>query len=425
MALVPSNRNRNRDIALSSMASGLVPQIVKGLTNYYSALYSGPSSYQPQRQVYDLPKVPKRQPQASRASAKMTPGPRPNKQFNIQRAPAAIGVSTKSRVPVFNGATNGIRIQHCEYIGPWSYPAGVDAGFSVSSGISLQPGLLSSYPWLSSLAINFEQYKIHKMRIVVRSIVPTSTAGATYVCIDYDSADSAPITKTQFMNNGSASSGSVWETITLDYNPPSSNFVNQRYIRNGNLASNLDIKTYDSGTVYLAVDGSSLGSGAHTLGDIFFEYDVSLVVPILNPNVAPGFALQIAASASAGGFYATAPYTSLGTNLAYIENGATNEAYVYFTQQGRWLVNYLLIGTSTSAPAAISVTEVSGSGDISSASWTALPATGVAGASQMISFIATVTDTSVPYVVKIDGVTNFSAITAASVRIVSYPTPST
>lgn len=432
MALVPRNfrADDNRAVVPRIAATSLLSALASSVLGPYLQEYRPVDDYQRAR-VYPTrpnPPVKASRPQKQRKQGKqivLGAAPKPSAGFSINRAPAAVSMSQKNRVPKFNGAPNGIRIQHCEYIGPFTYPAGTNASFAVLSAIPFQPGLLTSYPWLSSLATNFEQYKFHRMRIVIRSIVPTSTSGAMYASIDYDAADPQPTTKSQFMNNGSAASSSIWETLTLDYDPPASDFVKQHYIRNGNLANNLDIKTYDSGNLYLAVDGSSLGASANTIADIFFEYDVSLFVPILNPDVAPGFALSGRATANATGALFTAPITYAGTNLATLVDVSPNNGNMVFTQQGRWLVSIQLVCTSTAGPTNSTWTVTSGSGSATLAAASSLPAAGSTGIIFLMEGFVLVTDTSVPLVVAVNTQANLSLVSSSVTRIASYPNPST
>ena len=110
------------------------------------------------------------------------------------RVPAAQQVIDSHKKPSVTTLSNGdIRIRHREFI---TDLIGSES-FSVVSSYPIQPGMSSSFPWLSRLAANFESYKFESLSYHVTTMSSTATRGTLGVAIDYDASDPAPTTKVQ------------------------------------------------------------------------------------------------------------------------------------------------------------------------------------------------------------------------------------
>jgi hypothetical protein len=96
----------------------------------------------------------------------------------------------------FLNSTNGVRIQHREYLRDVSS----SSSFTLTN-FFINPGLSESFPWLSRIAANFEQYKFHGLIYEFRST----------------SADA--------LNSTNTALGTV--IMGTDYNPASPNFISK------------------------------------------------------------------------------------------------------------------------------------------------------------------------------------------------------
>lgn len=162
----------------------------------------------------------------------------------------------------FVGSSNGVRIRHREYIRDI---------FSAQSftliNYFLNPGLSDTFPWLCTIAANFEQYKFHGLIFEFRStsadaLNSTNTALGTLIMgTDYNPASANFINKQQMEQNewttSSKPSCSFMHPIEC---APSQAAVKLWFVRTGDVPSGLDQRLYDLANFQIAatVSGDSL-----------------------------------------------------------------------------------------------------------------------------------------------------------------------
>lgn len=255
--------------------------------------------------------------------------------FPVQSVAGAYARGQRSGEPRIAGSFRSTRIVHRELI---ASIVGTSA-FTVGNTLSLNPGLASAFPWLSTQALGWEQYKFHKLRLCYYTRTGSTTPGSIMIVPDYDAADAAPTSEL----NASAYRDVVEEVPwTVEFACPldpaaMSQPGVRKYVRTGTLASNLDIKTYDSGTVFICtVDGTAVN-----WGKLWIEYDVELFVPQL--PVAP--ALQNSLKITSAGTVTSAAI--FGTAATYVGGlGATAVTNtITFTTAGEFLIATRLTGT--------------------------------------------------------------------------------
>jgi len=170
-----------------------------------------------------------------------------------------------------------IMVKHTEYIGDISAQASV---FSVTP-YSVNPGLNTTFPWLSNIANNYESYKFHNLHFEYKPICSTTTPGKVILAMDYDAADTPPTSKVVINSYESTTSCSPWDEIT--HVSKQSNLLKfgvQRYVRSAGVPANTDVKTYDVGRFYVAT--SNTPSSPTTLGELYVTYEVELITPQLS-----------------------------------------------------------------------------------------------------------------------------------------------
>jgi len=99
------------------------------------------------------------------------------------------------------------------------------------------------------------------------------------MAVDFDAADAAPTTKQQLLAYQGAVRSAPWQRCA--YIAAKTNlrkFGIQRYVRSAALASNLDIKTYDVGNLFVATQGTTVTG---SLAELYVDYDVELFTPQL------------------------------------------------------------------------------------------------------------------------------------------------
>jgi hypothetical protein len=225
-------------------------------------------------------------------------------------------------VPAMHSSNETTVIRHREYITDIQTSATANT-FALQT-FALNPGLVNTFPWLASVASQYQEYK---MRGCVFEFVSTSadalnsvnTALGTVIIASRYRANSAPFNNKLAMLN---------EYFSCD-GKPSCNFVhpiecnprespsNLLYIRDGlnqSTPGNDDLKWYDLCEVDVATNGFQ-GTSV-VVGELWVSYEVEL----LKPQLAGGATDAISAyahyglnTASAAAYYGTSRFVNTDT----------------------------------------------------------------------------------------------------------------
>lgn len=181
--------------------------------------------------------------------------------------------------PAFSALTSGFRIKHREYLTDVSSSIGF-----ASTTYSLNPGIATTFPYLSKIAQNFETYKIHGMIFYLNTssanaIASTNTAlGVWGAVTQYDPTEAAFSTKQQCENyvgcQSSVPSNSLIHGVECK---PKSNVLDQLYVRTTTVGAE-DLKFYDHGKTQIFTSGSQSVS---TIGELWISYDIEFFKPRL------------------------------------------------------------------------------------------------------------------------------------------------
>jgi len=314
-----------------------------------------------------------KQPKTKRKlNAKRSRGPRTrsnptnrNNKPGMQRqvaAPVSIGVVTKIAGPKYRASKNGsVCISHKELIG--------DVNGSVNFSVlrsRINPGLSTMFPWLSSVAPNYESYKFKRLHFKYVPSCSTSATGVVYLTVEFDPQDSIPTSERQIASYDGAVTGSVW--TRHEYNCAARNLHKRSsyFVRNGTVPDN-ELQLYDVGYVIGATSGNADNS---LLGKLWVEYEVELITPQLN-DLAVGNSLSLF-STGAGKVIpvntGNAPLVSSinGSVITYTAT-APYQALVAYNIAGTGLTNPPVGGTATSTAKAL---VVNGASTVSVAQYT-------------------------------------------------------
>lgn len=263
-------------------------------------------------------------------------GPRPNRQrvrpprqTDPSRAvPASVAAAyatgmTTGKPTIIRTGDDSTRIRHSELL---TLVNGT-VNFA-STSFSMQPGLISIFPWLATQCIGWEKYKFHSLRATFLTRTGTSTAGSVIMAPDYDAADAAPTTEQQATSFHGAADDAPWKTIVINFDMKRSR---ELFLRSGPLSSNLDIKTYDFANLYVCTaDGAAVN-----WGKIFIEYDVELI----NPQILTG--PYVGGSVAGGGTFSLV--NPLGT-IPVIQPGSIVTSVTATGSEARVNLTNLVIG---------------------------------------------------------------------------------
>lgn len=189
------------------------------------------------------------------------------------------------------------RIAHREMIGRIYYtsPANTDQSYL----FHVNPGDSTTFPWLHTVASNFQEYSMKGMAFYYKSLVnqffsPTEmAAGQAIIATDYNSArptflenpfsSASEMENTQYTTIAKLQSN-LYHAIECD---PSQNPVASQWVRTTTqLPANTDSRLYDMCKTQLMINSPVGGSVATPVlvGEMWATYDVELRKPLFAPN---------------------------------------------------------------------------------------------------------------------------------------------
>lgn len=185
----------------------------------------------------------------------------------------------------------------------------------------VNPGQSVTFPWLSTIAPNFEKYRFKMLEFYYKPIVSGfATAGQKGKIIfsfDTDAADPSPTTKRQMENTIPHSDATPWESFSMRLQSSIINrMTDAHYVRSGGVPSGTDIKTYDIGTLYVGTQGMVADSGK--VGELRVRYSVDLLIPILEEVETPSPTFHV----FSGYDYSTVDGGGLLTNPLLLPQGS-------------------------------------------------------------------------------------------------------
>lgn len=222
-----------------------------------------------------------------------------------------------------------MRIVHSEYIGDLISSGTTGTTNFVSQSYGINPGNSGTFPWLSSTAINFQDYKFKKLVFEYRPLVSESTAttaatltsmGAVIMATQYDSTQGAYTTKSIMENAdytvSAKPSSKMVHAIECKpkFNPLGTLYVSGSQGLSNSGLTNDDIRMQNLGIFQVASSNIPIaGSTALDLGEIWVHYDIELYKPQLNAGLSNLLSGHWVNSAATGSQATTTPF---GPNVA-------------------------------------------------------------------------------------------------------------
>jgi len=256
-------------------------------------------------------------------------------------------------VPSFG--EDSIRVRKREYI------SDIDATTAfTNNSFPINPGLSDTFPWLSSIANNFDQYRFNGL---VFQFVSTSSdaiasttdlgLGQVIMATDYDAQDTAFVNGPQMLgsmfSNSAKPSENIMHAIECD---PMQTAQKLFYVRTGDVPSGADVRLYDLGNFQIATQkmpGDYTGAG-----QLWVSYDVTFVKSVQNNQL--GLALNtdhyiLTAPTVTTAYFGTSRELKAGSNLG-TSCTATTLSFPTTISSGYYQITYGAYGTSatTAAP---------------------------------------------------------------------------
>lgn len=200
----------------------------------------------------------------------------------------ALFEGSEMEVPTFSdpGDEQGAMcIQYKEYVGDvFGNESGVP--FAVK-GYSLNPGLDGTFPWLSQIAQNYEEYEIKQLVWSYRSTTSdigsstTGQVGTIILATNYNPDQPLFTDKKTMMEYYGAASTKVTDSLLsgVECDPEKLSGNQGKYIRTNPVLTNQDQKSYDVGVFQVAVCNTPIGFANLSVGELWCSYTIVLRKP--------------------------------------------------------------------------------------------------------------------------------------------------
>lgn len=203
--------------------------------------------------------------------------------YQVQSNTLVNSLKASGSIPAMHREGQTITVRHREFLGEVLS----STSFTTRMELPINPGMSSTFPWLSGIASKFQQYRVKGM---VFHYVPTSgnavsstnnALGSVILQTSYRANDSGPISKIEALNEYWSTEVVPSETVAhpIECNPNENPF-NVQYVRAGSLSSTDSILMYDLGRTFVCVSGQQ--ANGVVLGDMWVTYEIELKKPILD-----------------------------------------------------------------------------------------------------------------------------------------------
>lgn len=221
--------------------------------------------------------------------------------------------------PMINKSNKGgTLIRHREYLG--DIVTSSVAGQFNNTVYPLNPGLDTTFPWLSQIAANYEQYSLEGVIFEFRSMSAdalnsTNTAlGSVIMATEYDSLQPDFTNKAEMENHEfGASCKPSCDMLHPIECAPRQTTITELYTRSGANPSGSDIRLYDWGKFQIATTGFQ-GTSVN-IGELHVTYQVRLLKARMFSSL--GSFNGSYSSYTENGVSASVPLDDLNTNAIY------------------------------------------------------------------------------------------------------------
>jgi hypothetical protein len=202
----------------------------------------------------------------------------------------------KGQVPHFGSSKRSIRIQNREYVS--DITSGASGAFSIIKKLLIYPTNPDLFPWLSGVAPNYAEYRIHGMLFQyvttsVDALNSTNTAlGKVIMSTQYDPLSVEFHSASEMQNHEfSTVIKPSEETMHMIECDPKQTVLEHLYVRQPDQSLSVgDSRMYDFAKFYLAISGMQASNV--TVGELWVTYDIEFFKPRLPALSSPAYKLQ-------------------------------------------------------------------------------------------------------------------------------------
>lgn len=239
--------------------------------------------------------------------------------------------------PQFGYKRHSILVKHKEYV---TSVFGTNAPLRNVTGVC-NPSNAGSFPWLSTLAFNFDKYRFVRLHYEFVPSCPTTTPGRVAMYFDTDVASTPPTNKAELHSFEGVVDAPSWSSVALRVRC-------DNVIRFADQAQS-DPRLVDLGQITIATYGT--GSSVD-IGDVYVDYEIELIRPVGGKPLATYYVGGNANSVLISGpVYATIAGTT-GITFTALTTGTFN---ITITAAGAGLVTGTPTPTGSSSVARVAV----------------------------------------------------------------------
>lgn len=257
---------------------------------------------------------------------------------------------------VVNSQNNGAFIvRHREYIGDVS----ASSAFTLTS-YPLNPGMEQTFPWLSRLAGNFEQYSFRGVLFEflstssdsILATSATSALGTVNMATEYDSLEPNFPDKRAMLNHEFANSRKPSVTFIHPVECKRNRTpVSELYVRQGPVPTGGDQRLYDLGNFQIATEGMQASTGV--CGELWVTYECLLLKQKYSEfSAADGLTDHFQLAGVTNSLPLGSASQSAGDGSTLMGSITANIARYTFEPHirgGKYLINWVVIGSSTAS----------------------------------------------------------------------------
>ena len=159
--------------------------------------------------------------------------------------------------------------------------------FQIVDGLSLNPGLGETFPWLAQVAMNYEEYEFLQLVITFKSTIDQSLAtngqsGQVALTTSYNPSQDPFGSKQEMMGYSGGMSCKTNQSMIhgVECDPAKNSGSAGKFVRPGYVATQ-DLKNFDLGTTFVSILDCPSQFLGQTLGELWVSYTVTLRKPKL------------------------------------------------------------------------------------------------------------------------------------------------
>jgi hypothetical protein len=260
------------------------------------------------------------------------------------------------QVPNMHNEGQSIIVRHKEYIG--DVISSGTAGVFSSVSYPINPGLPGTFPWLSGIADQFQEYTFKGLLFEYKSASADAIASSTNTALGtvimttrYNPVLPAPVGKIDALNEYFTSDAKPSEDFChfiecdLRENP-----FNVLYTRSEPPPSNANIQNYDLGELYVCTQG--MQGTNNVCGELWASYEVELRKPIITDDLTLASGGQFSSYATAGistsNYFGTSQVASTQQFQGCSVQLNASSLVINGNYEGAFMIMYYVKGSSSS-----------------------------------------------------------------------------